>query len=86
MIPCGKRNSIIWPSKYKELALGEGFRISVVFDKLPQQHLGYKVVDGDIYDMRYKDPSNCIVGLKFKKVRTKIDFSSTPFVVQTNCG
>lgn len=69
-----------------EQALGEGFRISVVFDKLPQQHLGYKVVDGDIYDMRYKDPSNCIVGLKFKKVRTKIDFSSTPFVIQTNCG
>jgi hypothetical protein len=33
--------------------------------------------------MRYKDPINSIVGLKFKKVRAKIDFSATPFVIQT---
>jgi len=64
-------------------ALGKGFRISVVFDKLPEQYAGYQVVDGDAYDMRYKDPINSIVGLKFKKVRAKIDFSATPFVIQT---
>jgi hypothetical protein len=35
-----------------------------------------KVIDGDKYDMRYYDPKNVVVGLKFKKVRTKLTESS----------
>lgn len=40
--------------------------IAVVFNKLPKKYLGRKVVDGDISDLRFKDPKNVIVGLLAK--------------------
>lgn len=52
--------------------LSQGIRVAMVFDKVPDQYMGYKVVDGDKYDMRYLDPKDCIVGLKYKKVRNKL--------------
>jgi hypothetical protein len=64
-------------------ALAEGYRAAIVFDKLPEQYLGYKVIDGDLYDMRYVDPSNVIVGLKYKKVRNKVLDSHRDFVIST---
>ena len=53
--------------------------IAVVFNKLPKKYLGRKVVDGDISDLRFKDPKKCIVGL-IAKGPAKKDFSG--FVVQ----
>jgi len=63
-------------------ALKNNVRVAVVFkDKLPEEYNGIKVISGDEYDMRYRDPTNVIVGLKFKKVRNKINFESSKFVV-----
>ena len=52
--------------------LKNNVRVAMVFHEVPKEYLGYDVIDGDKYDMRYLDPKNCIVGLKFKKVRTKL--------------
>jgi hypothetical protein len=48
---------------------------------LPKTFMGYDVIDGDAYDMRYYDPQGVIVGLKFKKVRNKIDTSNNAFII-----
>lgn len=50
--------------------LKKGGKVAVVFRKsLPSVFWGKKVIDGDDYDMRYKDDKNVIIGLKFKSVR-----------------
>lgn len=58
-------------------ALNQGYGVAVVFyDKLPDTYWGKKVINGDLFDMRYYDkeffgiPENegYIVGLKYKKV------------------
>jgi hypothetical protein len=56
-------------------------RVAVVFDKVPEVLWGYKVIDGDLYDMRYRDDKNVIIGLKFKKVRKKLN-KAYKFVIQ----
>jgi len=56
-------------------------RVAVVFKNVPENFIGYKVVDGDKYDMRYKDKKAVIIGLKYKRVRTKLT-SKFKFVVQ----
>lgn len=56
-------------------------RLSVVFKTLPESFWGYQVIDGDLYDMRYLDPKNVIVGLKFKQVRNKL-MPKYKFVIQ----
>lgn len=54
--------------------LSMGIKVAVVFGtELPKTFWGYTVIDGDKYDMRYKDKGGVIIGLKFKKVRKKID-------------
>jgi hypothetical protein len=53
-------------------SLNNDVRVAVVFKKVPEKFWGYDVIDGDKYDMRYKDSTNVIVGLKFKTVRNKI--------------
>ena len=67
-----------------EQALQDGMRVAVVFagKQLPTEYKGYQVVDGDVSDIRYWDPKDCIVGLRFKKVRNKIEDSN--FIVQLN--
>ena len=52
--------------------LSNKVRVAMVFNKVPTKYMNYKVIDGDKYDMRYKDKKNVIVGLKFKKVRNKL--------------
>ena len=32
----------------------------------PETYKGYKVINGDLHDMRFTDPKNVIVGLKEK--------------------
>ena len=56
-------------------------RVAVVFKRVPDEWQGYPVIDGDAYDMRYKDDRNVIVGLKYKTVRNKLT-SNIKFVVQ----
>lgn len=53
-------------------ALNNDVRVAVVFKQVPETFWGYDVIDGDKYDMRYKDTNKVIVGLKFKRVRNKI--------------
>ncbi len=64
------------------LSKGNG-RVAMVFEGkvLPTSFMGYKVIDGDVYDMRYMDEQGVIVGLKFKKVRNKIDTSNNVFII-----
>ena len=61
-------------------------RVAMVFEgkQLPTKWRGYDVIDGDAYDMRYLDEQNVIVGLKFKKVRNKIDTSNNKFIIPMN--
>jgi hypothetical protein len=58
-------------------------RVAMVFEGkvLPIQFMGRKVIDGDAYDMRYLDEQGVIVGLKFKKVRNKIDTANNRFII-----
>lgn len=56
-----------------------GKNVAVVFNnwsKLPSTYLGFEVVNGDISDVRWKDPIGCIVGLK-RKGKMRAD---SPFV------
>lgn len=74
--------------------LAKGGRVAVVFgtDNFPKKWHGYDVIDGDAYDMRYKD-GNVVVGLKFKKtannfVNGKFIMPNTKFIVtedDVNC-
>jgi hypothetical protein len=58
-------------------------RVAMVFEGkvLPKSFMGIEVIDGDEYDMRYYDDKNVIVGLKFKKVRNKIDTANNAFII-----
>ena len=56
-------------------------RVAVVFKHVPKIWEGYHVIDGDEYDMRYKDDKKVIVGLKYKVNRNKLT-PETKFVVQ----
>lgn len=63
-------------------ALKNNMRVAMVFEKeLPMSYDGFKVVNGDKYDIRYIDPQNAIVGLVFKRVRNNIDVSTSPFII-----
>jgi hypothetical protein len=64
------------------LTSGKG-RVAMVFEgkTLPTKWNGFDVIDGDAYDMRYIDETGVIVGLKFKKVRNKIDMKNNKFII-----
>ena len=66
-----------------ELLENKKGRVAMVFEgkQLPISFMGYKVIDGDAYDMRHLDEQGVIVGLKFKKVRNKIDTSNNKFII-----
>lgn len=62
-------------------ALSAGIRVAVVFETVPEEYWGRPVIDGDAYDMRYQDQGGVIVGLKYKKVRNKLDLKKSNFVI-----
>ena len=62
-------------------ALNAGIRVAVVFETVPEEFMGRLVIDGDAYDMRYQDEGGVIVGLKYKKVRNKLELSKSTFVI-----
>ena len=50
-----------------EAAIAKGSNVAVVFkDKLPKKWLNKKVINGDLHDLRFKDPRGVIVGLVAK--------------------
>jgi len=51
--------------------LNSGVNVAWVFDNKPKRYLGYKVVDGDLSDVRFKDKNGVIVGLTFKNATGK---------------
>ena len=61
--------------------LDNEIRVAMVFNEVPKEYMGYKVVNGDLSDLRYYDAGNVIVGLKFKKVREKLS-KDVKFVIQ----
>jgi hypothetical protein len=57
-----------------DLVMGMGGNVAMVFeDKLPTTYKGKKVINGDENDLRFLDPSNCIVGLVAKGKGKKDD-------------
>lgn len=82
-----------WATAAKYLEAGG--RVAVVFagNNLPGSFAGYKVVNGNNYDMRYMDPGRAIVGLSYHPVandyktvngvRTYIT-PDTPFIIKEN--
>jgi hypothetical protein len=69
-------------SECEEILDNNRGRVAVVFEKsLPETYKGYKVIDGDAYDMRYVDEQGVIVGLKFKRVKNKVEKSNNAFIV-----
>lgn len=51
-----------------EKFLEAGGNVSVVFyPQIPKTFRGYKVINGDISDVRMLDEKSCVVGLKYKK-------------------
>lgn len=71
-----------------EKSLRGGNRVAVVFEgkKLPKTFHGYRVINGDLYDARYMDDKNVVVGLKFKMIANNVKHGKyivpkTPFVV-----
>jgi len=55
--------------------------VAVVFKMVPENFMGYQVIDGDKNDLRYRDNKGVIVGLLYKRVRKKLT-SDIKFVVQ----
>jgi hypothetical protein len=56
--------------------LSEGKNVAIVFgvrdeNNLPNSYHGYKVINGDESDLRFKDEPNVIVGLKYKMLTGK---------------
>lgn len=57
--------------------LKRGFNVAIVFNKIPKIYEGFKVINGDETDLRFKDKKSkrdkngFIIGLKYKKITGK---------------
>ncbi len=51
--------------------LSKGYNVAWVMNRLVKEHLGFKVIDGDKSDARFKDKKGVIVSLRYKNVTTK---------------
>ena len=80
-------------NKYKSLELlSKGHNVAMVFgikneNQLPNEYLGYKVINGDKDDLRFLDDKNVIVGLKYKLLtgkgsKGKNDYSENDFIIK----
>lgn len=73
-----------------ESLLKKGHKVAVVFEKLPKTFKGYNVIDGNLYDMRYKDNGGVIIGLTYHRVANNYDANGvykkpdTKFIVPKN--
>ena len=71
-------------------ALANGVNVAVVFDTakgkpLPEQWNGYKVIDGDVSDLRFTDPKGVVVGLRAKG-KAKNDTSGFVQIESASCA
>ncbi len=62
-----------------EQCIANGYNVAVVFDKVPSEYKGCKVINGDEHDLRFLDERGVVVGLKAKG-RARKDVSG--FVVR----
>lgn len=53
--------------------LSNGGNVAMVFNELPAEYNGFKVINGDESDLRFLDEENVIVGLKYKKLNGGMD-------------
>jgi hypothetical protein len=61
--------------------LAQGHNVAVVFaGKLPKTWNGYRVINGDVHDLRHLDPKGVVVGLSPKGSKAKRDMAG--FVVR----
>lgn len=69
-----------------ETALASGVNVAVVFEeKLPAFFRGIPVVNGDVNDLRFLDPTQVIVGLILKKTKQKYNVNNRQkFVVRVD--
>lgn len=52
--------------------LSRGVNVAIVFDKLPETYMGYKVINADETDLRFLDERGGVIcGLKYKKMTGK---------------
>jgi hypothetical protein len=51
--------------------LAKGINVAIVFETLPETYKGFKVINGDENDIRFKDENGVIIGLHYKKVTIK---------------
>lgn len=58
--------------------LDNGYTVAAVFKEVPETYEGYKVINGDLTDLRFLDPKGHIIGLKAKG-KAKAD--KTGFVI-----
>jgi len=58
---------------YVKQVLNNGGNVAIVFDNIPAEYMGYKVINGDETDLRFLDEKNVIVGLKYKKLTDGTD-------------
>ena len=57
--------------KHAMSILKKGYNVAMVFNKIPKKYYGFKVINGDETDLRFKDKKGVIVGLKYKKLTGK---------------
>lgn len=68
--------------------LNHGINVAMVFDRvkgddLPTTFRGIPVIDGDVHDLRFLDPTPALVGLRFKGARAKMyDAMTNGFVLE----
>lgn len=62
--------------------ISSGGRVAIVFSgDIPNEYKGVTVINGDDFDMRYKNPGGVFIGLKYKKVKGNPDIKKSKFVV-----
>ena len=76
--------------------LNRGYNVAYVFgikstQDLPTTYNGFKVINGDLSDLRFTDPDNVIVGLKYKlttgkgtKAINKDNLENNDFIINTS--
>lgn len=73
-----------WTDDKVRATIAAGHNVAVVFDAakhdLPATYLGIPVIDGDLSDYRYADPSGVIVGLAAKGAAKAMDSGEGQFV------
>lgn len=70
--------------------IGRGINVAIPFDckkhELPNNYMGYRVIDGDLHDSRFMDDKGVIVGLSVKGDGKKQGATSNSFIVNPSAN